>query len=287
MRHCPHAISLTGLILGFLALPATAGVVKCKAPDGAITYTQNACPAGTASVDLDERLSSGAAAAPSSSGTAKSLSAPAMVFKSQMERCIKNEADEACQTLDITAKLCRIKSEWSNPVCVAFREAAEASRDKVMLTDDTSMRALRNACARGHNGACTEVVCASNVFEEGDDDDVRACAHKRQYPFSSQWVQLSDHRSTDFQSFTFLCMQKLDRVNSFGVSRKYRPRVSVLAKVPAGGVSAQFRAANLPDESFGTAGQAAVAGCKAQVDAVEQKKELQKETARKNVATGV
>lgn len=286
MHHRRRAISLTSLVLGLLTMPATAGVVKCKAADGAITYTQNACPAGTAPVDLDERLSSGTAA-PSSSAAVKSLSAPAMVFKSQMERCLKNEADEACQTLDITAKLCRTKSEWSNPVCVAFRDAGEASRDQVMLTDDKSMRALRNACARGHSGACTEVVCAPNVFEEGDDDDVRACAHKKQLPFSSQWVQLGDYRSTDFSTYTFLCMQKLDRVNPFGVARKYRPRVSVVAKVPAGGMSAQFRAANLPDESFGTAGQAAVAGCNAQVEAVEQRKELQKEAARKNVATGV
>ena len=268
-----------------LSLDAPAGVVKCKGADGAITYTQNMCPPGTAPVNLDENISSGSTSSPSSS--AKPLSAPAMVFKSQMERCLKNDADEACQTLDITARLCRNKSEWQTSVCVAFREAGEASRDQVMLTDDKSMRALRSACAQGHSGACTEVVCAPNVFEEGSDDDVRACASKKQFPSSSQWVQLGDYRSSGFSTYTFLCMKKLDRVNSFGVARQYRPRVSVISKVPPGGLSAEYRAANLPDEPFATAGQAAVAGCNAQVESVEQRKEQQKETARKNVATGV
>jgi len=280
------AFSLTCVVLGFASLPAAAGVVKCKGADGAITYTQNICPAGTKPVDLGENISSGAAN-PSTSASTRELSAPAMVFKSQMDRCLKNEADEACQTLDITAKLCRNRSEWQTSVCMAFREAGEASRDQVMLTDDKSMRALRSACAQGHSGACTEVVCAPNVVEEGEDVDVRACASKKQYPSSSQWVQLGDYRSSGFTTYTFLCMQKLDRVNSFGIARKYRPRVSVIAKVPAGGLSAEYRAANVPDERFGTAGQAAVAGCNAQVEALEQKKELQKETARKNVATGV
>jgi hypothetical protein len=269
LRSLRLALPFAVLLLAGSPPVTAAGVVKCKGADGTVTYTQNACPAGTKPMDIPPAYAPEAATPNTAKGR---LSTQGMYFQTQIERCLASSGDEACRMLDATAEICRNKAEWRNPNCLAFKEAAEATRDQIEMTDDRSMRALRAGCSVGHEPACVEVACPPNVFQRGQEVDVRACAHRRKFPSSSKWVQLSEQRSKDFSSYSFLCMQRLDGVNSFGVERQYRPTISVVGKTMPGDISTTYRAGNLPDESFSTAGEAAVAGCKAQIEKADEQK---------------
>jgi hypothetical protein len=68
------AVSLCVALLSLTAAPARAGTVKCKSNDGAVTYTENTCPAGTRSVDLVDTTSSSASSRSSAVSPPPSLS---------------------------------------------------------------------------------------------------------------------------------------------------------------------------------------------------------------------
>jgi hypothetical protein len=270
-----RVLPVAALIL--LATPAAgAGVVKCKDAKGAITYTQNACPAGTSPLELDPGFSP---AETSPSGPARPISATGTAVKGRMERCMSKPTEEACEGLERAAEVCRRRDEWQNPTCIAMKEAAEAISDQLTRRDENSRSLMRGACERGERHACVSAACAGNTLNDGSDAEVRYCAETRRLPNSSQWVQLESQSATSHSTLTYLCMKRLTRVNSLGITIRYRPRVTIIGKVPTGGISSRYHTILLPTESFATAAEAAVAACQTQVEASEKKQESYKDSA--------
>jgi hypothetical protein len=277
MKPCLLSRVLPVAALVLFAIPAAgAGVVKCKDGKGAITYTQNACPAGTSPVDLDQSFSP---AETPPSNPARPISSTAMALKGRMELCMSKPTEEACGGLENAAQVCRRREEWTNPTCIAMKEAAEAISDQLTRRDENSRSLLRGSCERGARHACVSAACGGNTLNDGSDAEVRYCAETRRLPNSSQWVQLETHGATSHSTLTYLCMKRLSRVNSLGITIRYRPRVTIIGKVPTGGISSRYHTILLPTESFATAAEAAVAACQTQVEAAEKKQESYRDSA--------
>ncbi|MET0350575.1 MAG: DUF4124 domain-containing protein, partial [Rhizobacter sp.] len=183
-------------LLVLVAAPVSAGVVKCKGADGSVTYTENSCPPGTRNMDLPAE----ATAPPPGSSTASGepLSRKATMLKQQMDICLENSADAACTILEATASMCRDKANWNTPNCVAFKQAAEATREKIIAAEKNP--AMDPGCANGNSYACIQNQQRKNAdcnhsLNEGSDVDARACAQRLNMPSAATWVLMGESKS--------------------------------------------------------------------------------------------
>lgn len=275
------------MILLAFAAPAQAGLLKCKAADGSVTYTDTSCPPGTSNQDVSPEISAPASSTPSAGNSDKPLSTAALVFKHKIERCLQSQAQADCRPLDVTAEICNDKQGSKSAQCAPFWEAVEASRSLALGIDPRSVSSLRAACASGSQSACVQAACPPNVYNEGSDEQLRACAHQRRMGTSTHWIQSDEHRNGQSSSTNFTCMKKQEKVMSWGAKRTFRPQVIVISQVQPGGMRAVHKANNLPDEEFATAGEAATAGCAAEARKFEQQnqKEERKPAGKKPSST--
>ncbi len=253
-----------------LATEAQAAVVKCKAKDGSITYTQTLCPAGTVNAELPEHLNadrpSSSAAAPS--GGAGVGSSKAAMYRDSAIACSESPKSESCELLGDAITFCKPESSWNSEACLALKEGLQAARDRLNMADPQSQQRLREICAKGGNLACVFQECPADMYMNGPDQLVRACAARAGMPVSSTWVKLEGKNSgnglTGFGgSSKYVCLKKLERTNDIGERLSYRETVTVLIFAPVGGGSHEITVSSLPDEKFATADAAATAGCAA------------------------
>ena len=281
MRLRPAAFSLTflgAMLIG--SAPAQAGLLKCRAPDGTVTYTDTSCPPGTSNQDVPPEFSSRAPSGAATHGADKPLSTAALVFKDKMENCLKTESSADCRPLDVAAEICNDKVNSRTSQCIAFWEAVDATRALALGMDPRRMSDARAACAGGDESACIQVACPPNIYNEGSDEQVRACAYRTKTAASTHWLQFDERRYGQSSSTTFLCMKKQEMVTSWGLKQTFRPQVVVISQVPPVGLRAVHKVSSVADEEFATAGEAATAGCAAEAEKLG-KRDSKKASARK------
>lgn len=249
--------------LGLAAPRAEAAVLKCKAKDGTITYTQTTCPPGTTNADFPEDWNPNHSPGTSSGSRAGRPSSPqAVMFMNSAVACLEDDDEAGCEVIGEAAIFCKPEQNWPSKTCVALREGVQAARDQVHMTDEGSKRRLRQLCASGGDFACSLKECPMDMFIKGSDEQVRACAARAKLPTSGTWVKV-DHAGGNGTG-TYVCLKKVEMTSSIGEQLSFRESIKVVTFSQGGtGSPTRFAASSLPDELFPTANAAATAGCEA------------------------
>jgi hypothetical protein len=252
-------------VLWFTALPADAAVLKCKAKDGSITYTQTTCPPGTTNADFSEHANPNHTPGPGAAATSAGPSSPlAIAYGSHAYDCVEDEDVRACRLIEEAMEVCTPERNWSTENCIALREGIQAARQRLTLTDEYSQQRLRQLCAKGARSACSVVECPLDLFVNGSEVEVRACAARASLPVTATWIRTEERMlSLGNTRSSFVCLKKLERVTGIGERIGYRETITVLSLSKRDGSPSQHRASSLPDETFPTAHAAATAGCDA------------------------
>jgi hypothetical protein len=260
--------------LALLAAPAEAAVIKCKAKDGSITYTQTACPPGTSNADFAEETNPNRAPAgtpqgsmhdsPQNKGKGPS-STRAVLYQDAAYNCAmsRSQHSEACGVINDAVAFCEPKQNWGSEVCVALRDGLQAARSELNMSNGESRQKLRQVCAQGHSIACSMIDCPSDIYANGTDQQIRACAVQGKLPVTATWVRVENHDSGGTSTGKYVCLKKLERISSIGERLSYRETITV---VSFGG---SFSASPIPGETFGSAHAAATAGCEAKAEAAK------------------
>jgi hypothetical protein len=259
--------ALLGLVL--TTSPARAAVLKCKAADGSVTYTQTTCPPGTQNAEFSEHSDPNREAGAGDDGSASSKQHLSS-YKSAMYRdlalaCTEREEADACEMLSQAIDFCVPEKNWPSAACKSLREGMGAARDKLSMADPASRQRLREICAQGGELACKFQECPPSMFINGSDQQVRACAARAGLPVSATWIRLESRTTGDgvtgwFATSKYVCLKLLERTDSIGDRRTYRESVIVRVSAPRGG-GRTITVSSLPDEEFATPDAAATAGC--------------------------
>lgn len=251
--------------LNLLSAPAGAAVIKCKAKDGSITYTQTVCPPGTTNADFPEeadpnRMLGGGSSGSSGASGGRPSSPQAVMFMNSAVSCVEHENQNACTVIDEAVTICEPQKNWGSQTCIALREGLQAARSNQYMTDERSKQRLRQICAKGGELACALNECPLDMFVKGSDEQVRACAARASMPVSGSWVKMSGGGNG---AGSYVCLRKVERVTSIGERLSSRVTINVVSFSPGPGAPTQFTASSLPDERFATSNAAANAGCEA------------------------
>lgn len=251
--------------LGLVAPGAEAAVLKCKAKDGTITYTQTTCPPGTTNADFPEDWNPNKSApsrGPSTSARGPST-AQGMLYRNAALACIEQKDAEACNVIDDGANFCKPESNWQAASCVALREGIQSARETMLGSDPESKRRIREICAKGGRMACEIQECPMDMFTKGTDDQVRACAARAKLPVSGSWVRMDTNEGGRNITGRYVCLRKVERISPIGERLTYRETITVMSFSPGNGGPVEHIPSSLPNDKFATADAAATAGCEA------------------------
>lgn len=253
------------LLSGFAVAPAEAAVLKCKAKDGTITYTQTTCPSGTTNADFPEdwNPNNSTSTGGSSRSGGQPSTAQGMLYRNAALACIEEDDSEACSVIDDAVSFCRPEANWKAASCVALREGMQSARDTMLGADQESKRRLRQLCAQGGQMACAVQECPYDLFINGSDEQVRACAARAKLPVSGSWIKLETSGGGHNITGKYVCLRKVEKTSAIGERLSYREAITVMSFATGNGRPVEHIPSSLPDEKFATANAAATAGCEA------------------------